>query len=142
MSVYVSVELQRAVRERFANCCAYCQTAELLTVTTFEFEHILPRSAGGKTDSDNLCLSCPTWNRFKSDRTVAPDLLTGQDVPLFHPVRDRWADHFAWNEDATTIGALTSTGRATIAMLRMNRPVLIRLRRMWVSMSEHPPEIE
>ena len=142
MSTYVPVELQRAVRAHFADCCAYCRTLENLTVTTFEFEHILPLSAGGKTALENLCLSCPSCNRFKATRTVAPDPLTGQVVPLFHPVLDRWADHFVWNEDATAMTGLTATGRATIAMLRMNRPVLIRLRRMWVSMSEHPPDVE
>ena len=142
MSAYVPVELQRAVRERWANCCAYCRTAETLSVAIFEFEHIVPRSAGGTTDSENLCFSCPTCNRFKADRTVAPDPLTEQDVALFHPVRDQWADHFAWNKDATTIIGLTSTGRATVAALRMNRAVLIRLRRMWVAMSEHPPNLD
>lgn len=141
MSVYVPVDLQRSVRESFADCCAYCRTAENLSVTTFEFEHILPLSAGGETSADNLCLSCPTCNRFKASRTVAPDSLTEQLVPLFHPVRDQWSDHFAWSDDATTIIGLTATGRATIALLRMNRPVITRLRRMWVSLLEHPPNI-
>lgn len=38
---------------------AYCRTPEALTVTTFEFEHIIPLSAGGQTVFDNLCLACP-----------------------------------------------------------------------------------
>ena len=44
------------------------QTAESLTVTTFEIEHIIPRSKGGETAFENLCLACPTCNRYKSDR--------------------------------------------------------------------------
>ena len=123
MSVYVPVELQRAVRARFSSCCAYCHTAESLSIAIFEFEHILPRSAGGTTDFENLCFS-------------------DHDAPLFHPVRDQWADHFSWSEDASTIVALTATGRATVAALRMNRPVLIRLRRMWAAMAEHPPDLD
>ena len=107
MSVYVPVDLQRAVRARFANCCAYCRTAENLRVAIFEFEHIIPRSAGGETIFENLCFSCPTCNRFKADWTAVTDPVTQQDVPLVHPVRDRWTDHFAWHEDATTIIALT-----------------------------------
>jgi hypothetical protein len=59
VSVYIPVELQRQIRAHFVNCCAYCLTAESLTVTIFEFEHILPRSAGGETVFDNLCLACP-----------------------------------------------------------------------------------
>ena len=85
MKVYLSVELQRRVRERFANCCAYCRTAEDLTVAIFEFEHIVPRSAGGATAFDNLCLSCPTCKRYKSDFVSAPDPVTLNEVALFHP---------------------------------------------------------
>ncbi|MDZ7967288.1 MAG: hypothetical protein RM368_20315 [Nostoc sp. DedSLP03] len=48
MSVYIPVELKKEIRNYFADCCAYCRTAEALTVTTFEFEHIIPLSAGGK----------------------------------------------------------------------------------------------
>lgn len=44
MTAYIPVDLQRQIRDRFENRCAYCQTAEHLTATTFEFEHILPRS--------------------------------------------------------------------------------------------------
>lgn len=49
MSVYIPVAVQRLVREQFGDRCAYCQTAERLTATTFEFEHIQPRSEGGET---------------------------------------------------------------------------------------------
>jgi hypothetical protein len=31
MKKYISVELQREIREHFANSCAYCRTAEILT---------------------------------------------------------------------------------------------------------------
>lgn len=56
---YISVELQRQLRAHFANACAYCHTAEALTVVTFEFEHIIPRVAGGQTTFENLCFACP-----------------------------------------------------------------------------------
>ena len=75
---------------RCGNCCAYCHTAEDLTIVVFEFEHIVPRVLGGETILDNLCLACPTCNRFKADRTAAPDPATGEGVPLFHPQRDGW----------------------------------------------------
>ncbi len=142
MKVYISVELQRRVRERFANCCAYCRTAEDLTVAIFEFEHIVPRSAGGATAFDNLYLSCPTCNRYKSDLVSAPDPVTLNEVALFHPQQHRWLEHFSWNEDATQIVGLTPTGRATIAALKMNRQQLMRVRQMWVAMNEHPPDLD
>ena len=82
MSVYIPVELQRRIREHFSNHCAYCRTAEALTVVIFEFEHIVPRSAKGPTVFDNLCLSCPTCNCFKSDLVSAADPVTGAEVTL------------------------------------------------------------
>ena len=68
MSVYIRVELQRQIRARFGECCAYCRTAEFLTAMTFEFEHIRPLSAGGETVFENLCFACPSCNRYKGDR--------------------------------------------------------------------------
>jgi hypothetical protein len=142
VSAYVPVDLQRTVRAQFANCCAYCRTAEELTVVTFEFEHIVPRSSGGATLLENLCLACPTCNRFKADRTAAHDPVSVQDVPLFHPQHDDWAQHFTWAEGDTEIVGLTPVGRATIAALQMNRPQLVRVRRMWRIMGEHPRDID
>ena len=140
MSVYIPVDLQRQLRYGFGDCCAYCRTAEALTVAIFEFEHIIPLSAGGKTVFENLCLACPACNRFKGNRTAAADPTTQKKALLFHPQRDAWIDHFAWSDDATEITGLTPTGRATIAALQMNRPQLIRVRRMWVAMAKHPPD--
>jgi hypothetical protein len=101
MSAYVPASLKQLVRRRFAGWCAYCRTAEHLTATHFEIEHIHPRSAGGESVFDNLCLSCPMCNRFKSDSASAVDPLTGADVPLFHPQRQQWRDHFVWSNDGT-----------------------------------------
>lgn len=142
MSAYVSVELQRQVRSQFANCCAYCRTLESLTVSTFEFEHIIPRSAGGQATFDNLALACPTCNRYKSNRQSAPDPISNEIVSLYHPHLQMWSDHFTWNDDTTEIVGLSKVGRATIALLRMNRPQMIRVRRMWVAMDEHPPPLD
>ncbi len=141
MSVYISVELQHQIRSRFANCCAYCRTAESLTVTTFEFEHIVPLSKGGRTIFENLCLSCPSCNRYKATRQIATDPITQEEVGLFHPQKQVWSSHFEWNGEAIEIIGLSPTGRATVVVLKMNRPQLLRVRRMWVKMGEHPPII-
>ncbi|MGB8698840.1 MAG: HNH endonuclease signature motif containing protein [Thermosynechococcaceae cyanobacterium] len=139
MSAYVSVELQRRIRTYFANCCAYCRTAESLTVTTFEFEHIMPRAVGGATTFENLCLSCPSCNRYKAVRQSGLDTVTQQEVALFHPQLQLWTEHFAWDEDGTQMVGITPVGRVTIVVLKMNRPQLVRVRKMWVKMGEHPP---
>jgi hypothetical protein len=140
MSAYISATLKRRVRERFNNRCAYCLTAEELTATQFEIEHIEPLATGGKSGFSNLCLSCPMCNRFKSDSSTAVDPSDGSAVPLFHPHLQQWREHFRWSEDGTEVVGLSPTGRGTIVTLRMNRPAMLRVRRMWVAMSEHPPQ--
>ena len=141
MSIYVPAALRRRIRARFIDRCAYCLTAEALIAATFEIEHIIPRSAGGETVFDNLCLACPTCNRYRAYRQTAIAPLLGHTVPLFHPQHQHWEEHFGWNADATMILDLTPIGQAPIEALRMNRPALIRLRRMWVRMREHPPRV-
>lgn len=95
-----------------------------------------------ETALENLCLSCPTCNPFESDRVLAIDPETGEETALFHPHQHRWIDHFALNDDATEMVGLSPTGRATIAALKMNRPQKNRVRRMWVAMKEHPPDLD
>ena len=142
MSVYIRVELQRQIRHRFGECCAYCRTAEFLTAMTFEFEHIRPLSVSGETVFKNLCFACPSCNRHKGDRQTAIDSESGEMVALFHPQQQVWTEHFAWSESGTEIRGLTAVGRATISALHMNRPMLVRARAMWVKLGEHPPELD
>lgn len=141
MSAYISVELQRQIRTRWLDCCAYCLTAESLTVTTFEFEHIIPRSAGGETILENLCLSCPSCNRYKTNRQNIVDSVTEKVITLFHPQLQVWKEHFSWNDDASEIVGLTDIGRVTIDLLKMNRPQIVRVRKLWVKLGEHPPTL-
>ncbi|WP_168565166.1 HNH endonuclease [Crateriforma spongiae] len=138
MSRYVSADLRRRVRERFFACCAYCQTAESLTVSTFEIEHIVPRSEGGATEFQNLCLACPACNRFKSNR-IRGTTDDGREFALFHPQQETWLDHFDWSVDGAVIVGLTEIGEVTIRTLRMNRPQAVEVRTLWVEAGRHPP---
>lgn len=106
---------------------------------TFEFEHIQPLSAGGETVFENLCFAWPSCNRYKGTRQAAIDPESGAAIALFHPQTQVWTEHFAWSQHGTEIMALTATGRATIAALQMNRPMLVRARALWVKLGEHPP---
>ncbi|OKH51586.1 HNH endonuclease [Calothrix sp. HK-06] len=142
MSAYISVELQRQVRARFFNMCAYCRTAERLTGMTFEFEHIKPRVLGGETRFENLCFACPNCNRYKADRLSAVDPVTEQSVSLFNPQLQVWNEHFAWNDDGQQLVGLSPIGRATIVALKMNRSQLVWARGLWVKLGEHPPKWE
>jgi len=100
-------------------------------VTRFEIDHIVPVSAGGATEESNLCMACPSCNRYKGAHQTAIDPVSQQNVALFHPRRDVWEEHFAWDEQQIRIIGLTLTGRATIEKLRMNRQSLVRLRTLW-----------
>lgn len=139
MSVYIPAELRRRIRTHFRDHCAYCRTPEALTVVTFEFEHIVPSSLGGETVFHNLCLSCPTCNRYKSDRTSGSSDPASVEFPLFHPHLNLWNEHFEWSSDATLLIGQTQIGQVTIATLKMNRPQIVRVRRLWAAMNEHPP---
>lgn len=139
MSVYIPVALRREIEAQFNHCCAYCHTAERLVAATFEVEHIVPLAVGGETVLTNLCFSCPMCNRYKGVQQTAVDPQTNATVQLFHPQQDEWDKHFAWNEDSSELIGLTETGRATIDALKINRSQLVRVRKMWVKLGEHPP---
>ena len=139
MSEYIAVSLRRQVRDAFFSCCAYCQTEESLTVAIFEFEHIVPVSRGGATEFNNLCLACPSCNRFKSNRTRGVTN-AGVETRLFHPQQDLWLEHFDWSVDGTMIVGLTDIAESTISSLRLNRQQLVDVRLLWVDAGRHPPK--
>jgi hypothetical protein len=87
---------------------------------TFHFEHVVPLSRGGVTQSDNLAWACPSCNLAKAGRVEGVDTETGMTAPLFNPRLDNWRDHFHWNSYELT--AHTAVGRVTLLMLDLNRP--------------------
>ncbi len=135
----IPARMRRDVWRLAAGCCEYCRSQARFAMQPFSVEHIAPRSRGGDSSRSNLALSCQGCNNHKYNHTEGTDPATGLAAPLFHPRRQRWSDHFAWNEDATIIIGLSSTGRATVASLHLNRPELINLRRILAAAGEHPP---
>ena len=131
--------LKQAVFERAHGCCEYCISQVSYSPDPFSGEHIIPRSRGGTDDLDNLAFSCLGCNYKKFISVDAIDPFTGERVPLFHPRRDRWDEHFAWSEDLTLIHGITPTGRATIEKLELNREGVVNLRRVLIAFKKHPP---
>ena len=123
--------LYPAVAERAGERCEYCRAPERVFNFAFEVEHIVPRSAGGDDAADNLALACESCNLYKSDATTAWDAEEGQHVPLFHPRRDPWEDHFIFNHETGQVEGLSAVGRATIVRLKMNSAFQLRARRQW-----------
>jgi hypothetical protein len=126
------------VAERAGERCEYCHAPERVFNFAFEVEHILPRSAGGKDALDNLALACESCNLYKSDATSVWDAEEGRDVPLFHPRRDRWDEHFLLDHETSELRGLTAVGRVTVAHLRLNSVFQRRARRHWMQLGLYP----
>ena len=74
--------------------CVYCHSATAITGARPVIDHIIPVSQGGPTELANLCLACHSYNEFKAARVRGNDPQSGDEVPLFHPHRHNWNDHF------------------------------------------------
>lgn len=94
---------------------------------------------GGSNDLSNLAKACYGCNGSKFTAINALDPITNQIVPLFHPRKDTWKDHFKWSEDYLLMIGLTPKGRATILRLKTNRPAQINLRKVTLGLG-HPPD--
>jgi hypothetical protein len=64
--------------------------------------------------------------------------LSGEPIRLYHPRRDRWVEHFAWDESGLRITGLTPVGRATVTGLNLNNDVIIEARRNWIRVGWRP----
>jgi len=91
---HIPVALARLVRERAGDVCEYCLLPQSSQEATFHVDHILPRAIQGAGSAENLALACVTCSLKKAARTHARDPQSNQVVPLFHPRRDVWSDHF------------------------------------------------
>lgn len=127
------------VIRRARNICEYCKCLEDYSSGLFAVEHIHPKARGGGDETDNLAWACSPCNAAKYDFTQALDPQSGEVVALFHPRRNRWREHFCWSTDLLLIEATSSTGRATLTRLDLNRRQNINLRRVLLHFRLHPP---
>lgn len=125
----ISNPLRGSVASRANERCEYCQYPEQFSPSSFQVEHIMPRSRGGLTAPTNLALACSHCNAHKATRENGTDPLTGTDVRLFNPRIDDWIVHFLLNRETGEIEGQTSIGRATVEILLMNAEQPIRARR-------------
>lgn len=133
---YIPAKLKLQVEQRAAGRCEYCHLSQAGQEARFHVDHVSPSSAGGVTAIENLCLACVSCSLRKGARTHAADPETGTTVPLFNPRQHTWGHHFVWN--GCIAEGITSTGRATIAALAMNRPLVIEIRREEQLLGRHP----
>ncbi len=131
------VERIREVEAQAGERCEYCRMHQALQGATFHLEHILPTSASGSDELDNLAWACPSCNLKKSNRLTAVDPQTATELPLFNPRVDRWEDHFAWS--GYEMVGLTPTGRALVAAFDLNHTRRQRIREAEEHFDLFPP---
>ena len=127
-------ETREFVRQRAGGACEYCSLPEYASVLPHQIDHIVGRQHRGSDDVDNLCLCCIRCNQKKGPNIASIDPETGVMMPLYHPRRHSWPEHFTAVE--ARIAGLTPEGRTTVQLMDMNNPdrVLLRealLRRGW-----------
>jgi hypothetical protein len=133
----ISSTLHAEVVLRAGNRCEYCRLSQLGQEAVFHIDHVVPRVADGPTAADNLALACVSCSLRKWAKQTATDPDSGEEVPLFNPRRQNWAEHFRW--EGERVVPLTPTGRATLAALSMNRPIILAIRQEEAARGGHPP---
>lgn len=128
MSAHIPAPLRQQVYDRAGGQCEYCLTPQIVTLVTPEIDHIVARKHGGETKADNLALACTLCNKHKGSDLTSIDPVSGEITPLFHPRRQRWADHFRLED--SRIVPLTATGRVTAALLQLDRPERVAERKL------------
>ena len=140
MAEPITEALRQLVTARAQGRCEYCQSPEAYATERSRLNistHVHSRA--------QQCLptvpSLPGVQRgYKSIHTTSVDPETGETVALFHPRQHVWREHFTWSADGLRIVGLTPTGRATVALLRINRPPLMNLRRALMAIGAHPSQ--
>lgn len=95
--------LRANVASRSGEQCEYCHYPEHFSPSSFEVEHIVPRSAGGPTEIHNLAFACSHCNAHKATRQTGYDPVTETNVRLFNPRIDTWTVHLYLNRETGEI---------------------------------------
>jgi hypothetical protein len=133
---YVHAELRQSVITRAGNCCEYCLLGQEDNTFPFHVDLIISEKHGGKSEDDNLCLSCPYCNLFKGTDIGSIDPETDSLTRLFNPRKQTWSDHFQLN--GALIEPLTPEGRVTVFLLRLNRPEQLTERTGLMTLGRYP----
>jgi 5-methylcytosine-specific restriction endonuclease McrA len=119
VSTYIPVALRRLVHDRAKGCCEYCLLPETAVFASHEVDHIVAEKHSGVTEANNLALSCTLCNKHKGSDLASINPETGEIIPLYHPRRDSWQEHF--HLDGAKIRPLTPIGQVTVRLLQLNR---------------------
>jgi 5-methylcytosine-specific restriction endonuclease McrA len=128
--------VRQFVRTRAGSRCEYCLLRQEQTGLSHHIEHITAKQHGGSDDPENLALACNRCNACKGPNLTGIDVESSTVVPLFHPRRDAWEEHFEFQ--GPRIVGKTPCGRATVAVLRINDERRVERRAELLALGELP----
>jgi hypothetical protein len=139
MNSYINAQLRREIIDRAGNCCEYCRIGQEDQLFAFEIDHVIAEKHGGPTVSNNLCLSCPDCNAFKGSDIASIDWENDEQLTaLFNPRRQDWNEHFKLDVTTGRIEPITSEGRVTVFLLRLNDPDRVTDRVLLMAINRYP----
>ncbi len=135
----IDAALRKFVRERARNRCEYCCIhQDQDPFFTFPIDHIIARQHGGRTEPDNLCLSCYRCNSHKGPNIASIDSDTEEMVPLFTPAK-KLARTFRVERQPPSVVRRWSCDRCAAAI---NHPDYILLRESLMVEGTFPPNTQ
>ena len=119
----ISKQTRQAVRAAYVFTCGYCGIGESETGAELTIDHFMPRVAGGDDNFDNLVYACHACNEFKGQAW-------NEQMPrTLHPAHDSLEQHLREDADGRLV-PLTDAGQRHIETPHLNRPPLVRHRRL------------
>ena len=92
----IDAALRQFVRNRAGHRCEYCRIRQVEEpYYRFHIEHVIARQHQGSDDAENLALACHHCNLHKEPNLTGMDPESNTVVPVFHPRRQKWNEHFA-----------------------------------------------
>lgn len=136
----LSAHRRARIRRRAQQVCEYCHLPQRASILPHQIDHIIAQQHLGADDENNLCLCCLRCNLKKGPNIASTDPGAGSEhhiVPLFHPRKQRWQEHFRLREDGRIEG-VTPEGRATVRLLDFNAEDRVQLRRVLMRQGWRP----
>ena len=126
----IDAALEQLVWRRAKRRCEYCQLPQDVSPWTHQVDHIIARKHRGLTVAANLALACFFCNSYKGPNIAGIDPESGRIVRLYHPRKDQWRRHFAW--DGAWLRGQGRIGRATVTVLEINHPEFVAWREVLI----------
>lgn len=136
MSEKIPEFIRKKVAERALFKCEYCLIREEDMVFPYQIDHIISKKHKGGSEMDNLAFACSMCNQFKGTDIASCLTPNGAVIPLFHPRKQDWEDHFKYLNGE--ILAKTEVGEATAQLLHFNSSDRIMLRKLLEQVGRYP----